>query len=71
MTILLKLKELDRIEKLNAIQDEAVNALKKDNYVGTLKLATGVGKSMTSLKAIHGLPFVPTNVHMFILNNLN
>lgn len=53
MTILLKLKELDRIEKLNAIQDEAVNALKKDNYVGTLKLATGVGKSMTSLKAIH------------------
>lgn len=43
---------MDRIKKLNAIQDKAVDALEKNDFVGTLKLATGVGKTISALKAV-------------------
>ena len=34
---------MDRIKKLNAIQDEAVDALEEADWNGATKLATGVG----------------------------
>lgn len=34
---------MNRIQKLNAIQNEAVDALEKANFNGTLKMATGTG----------------------------
>ena len=44
---------LPRLEKLNYIQDQSVNAWIDNGYNGTIVLATGIGKSIVALKAIY------------------
>lgn len=38
-----KLRPKKRIEILNQVQEEAVGAVKQNNYIGTIKLPTGLG----------------------------
>lgn len=44
---------MTRIEKLNKIQEEAIQAWIDNNCNGTLYMATGTGKTITSIKAMY------------------
>ena len=46
---------MNRIEKLNMRQDEAVTALIENNGIGTLNMATGTGKTITFLKCLYAI----------------
>ncbi len=43
---------MNRLEKLNSLQQEFLTIWKEHNYCGTMLVATGFGKSFLSLKAI-------------------
>jgi superfamily II DNA or RNA helicase len=43
---------MDRLEVMNRRQDEGIDAWASNNYVGTLNMAVGTGKTITAFKAI-------------------